>query len=483
MSRESIEAEVADLRQRATEAYDGGDMAAAAQLQAAAARRIRTLSSGGPHDAVEDVRRLGSILRTLGQYQTEAGQPWEAVATLTECEACWRGLRGVAPDADASIGDAIILRAFAKAMAGAGASAIVEAQTAVVGYREMLKDLPRTVEQGRDLLDGVRVLTVNADILAAFGDPDLAVGSAYFASELSMMVLYKSPTELVNEIGVRSEDLRYLLQSFDILDEILVAWGQGQDRRNLFAQMGGAHPTPFGESFLIVKSQCGLEPAYSLLRNGPLALNRSSLALTFRNALHTAYDKTGRPFPDPVRDGLYLPDWRLAGAHISLDHVSDPSRGAMIAAELADAATALLPLDPVAATRVFLEAHALFAGARTPADWRTHGTTWARGLLAFARHYAAAGRRELALDFAGWAESVAARLTPFAAADVDVRDLVQDCLRSPIDLLESTGARACEGIARAASRLAAGLWVEPWVPVSSRRRGNGAHPLEQSDSR
>jgi hypothetical protein len=90
---------------------------------------------------------------------------------------------------------------------------------------------------------------------------------------------------------------------------------------------------------------------------------------------------------------------------------------------------------------------------------REQGTSWVRGLLTFARQYAAAGQHELALDLAGWAEGVAARLPP--TTDAEVGSLVEDCLRSPGELLASMGAEDGEIIASSATRLATALWVEP----------------------
>src|SRR5262249_37685319 len=111
----------------------------------------------------------------LAAIHQAADRPDAAVAVLSECEGIYERL-GQAKFLDARplIADVKIRRAGALADQGLGASAVVEAATAVTTYMQ----ITGSADGEKQMLDLARVLARNSLILARFGDPDMAVASA-----------------------------------------------------------------------------------------------------------------------------------------------------------------------------------------------------------------------------------------------------------------------------------------------------------------
>src|SRR5699024_739023 len=111
-----------------------------------------------------------------------AGRPEQAARALDEAEQAYGRLSPRRFAVADRIADVQARRALAYGLAGAGGSAIVDAHAAAVHYRRANGDDPG----GPRSLDLARVLAVNADVLAAYGDPDLAVSSADLAVRRSL---------------------------------------------------------------------------------------------------------------------------------------------------------------------------------------------------------------------------------------------------------------------------------------------------------
>jgi hypothetical protein len=121
--------------------------------------------------------------------------------------------------------------------------------------------------------------------------------------------------------------------------------------------------------------------------------------------------------------------------------VTDASKRASVANDLLGLAIPLLSSDSSAATRLFMEAHGLFAWEETrrDLDMKTYGPPWARAIVTFARHHSAAGHHGLALDLAGWARESIRDLAGFAAADPELQPLLSECATLGAELLIASG--------------------------------------------
>jgi len=427
MYREAYLAEAVYLYRHARQARRDGDAGAAVRFQTQAADRVRALVAKQPDD-VKTVHELGACLYNLGDILIGAGLADDAVVCLTECEGWYRSLREGEPKADAWIADATIRRAFAYGKIGAGASAMVDAQAAIEGYRNFV--------EGPDVeahhLDYTRVLSKNADVLSAFGDPDMGVWAAQVAVRFF---------EAKKEEAVHPPHVRYYLKALDVADRILVAKALAEPR-----PLNPYHPargrTPYGEALLILESRSGTA-AGSLLGGGSWTLNAPSLTLTFLSALKTATDVLGPDFlSDRLRRALDMPK-EGAVPVIPIARVSDPSMRAEVAAALTSMATALLPRDAMAANRLFLEAHCMLAGSAllSAESMKRYGPVWAQALVAFARHHSNCGHHALALDLAGWARTMTRELAGSAAQDTNLQSLLAECATLGAELLIASGER------------------------------------------
>jgi hypothetical protein len=392
----------AGLVRRGRNAARVGDFAAAVQAQEAAAEAVRGT----------DDRALGPVLYDLGYSLLSSGRPEEAVAALDEAEEAYGRLPGRRLPVADRIADVQARRATAYGLAGAGASAIVDAQSAVLHYRQTAGDDPDDPRQ-REL---ARVLAANADVQAAYGDPDLAVGSADLAVRLYL-----------NQPGERGADVAQLRRALTVAIAVHTAHG----RRDLADQAGtvtrrigglpGGVPTVLGER------QNSTHP--------PM------LAVTVATALDAARQRLGRQ-PPRIGDRAVVRPAVDVELVVPMDRAVVPlgygARSADAAARLggtlAVSAAQLLPLDPVRGARLGVEAHALLAGAsRLESEALRYqlpslGPPWAAVLLAVSRR--AEGDRDpaLAMDLAAWAGGVAEQLFPATLVDREARTVAVEVL-------------------------------------------------------
>lgn len=384
-SRRRAEDEAAALIRRGRTAGRMGNHTIAARAYEAAAEVIRDLA---------DDSALGDVRYELGQALLSAGRPEEAVRALDEAEQAYGQLSPRRFPAADRIADVQARRATAYGLAGAGGSAVVDAQSAVVHYRP---------GPGPDL---ARVLAVNADVLAAYGDPDLAVSSA----DLAVRIFLRHGTG----------DEPHLRRALAVAVAVHGAHGRRDlaDQATTVTRRLGP-PTGPVPAVLAVRQQSSRPPA---------------LGVTVATALDAARQRLGRQPPRIGDRAVVRPavDVELA---VPLDRVLVPlgpgdrsaDAAARLGGTLAATAAELLPLDPARGIRLGLEAHALLAGAsRLESEVLRHqlpalGPPWAAVLLACSRRAEADGDPALALDLAAWAGGVAEQLFPATLVDRDAR--------------------------------------------------------------
>jgi hypothetical protein len=427
-ARRQLDAETSALLRRGAAEARAGRYAAAAEAQRAAAEAIR--AADGPAHAA-----LGDVLRELGVSLTRAGDAAAAAIALEEAEEAYERLpprRFPVADLVASVQTR---RATAYGLAGAGGSAVVDAQSAVLHYRSRAAAEPADARR-REL---ARALATNADVLAAYGDPDLAVGSADLAIRLGLAL----PGGADAHAGL----LRRALS-------VAIAVHAAHGRHDLADQAGA-----------VARRVGGLAgPAPTVLGARPRA---PALAVTVATALDAARRRLDRPPPRIGDRSVVRPavDVELA---VPLDRALVPlgpggraaDAAARLGGTLAGIAIALLPLDPVGGARLGLEAHALLAGAsRLESPLLRHqlpalGPPWAEVLLACSRRAEADRDPALALDLAAWAGGLAEQLFPATLVDRETRTVAVAVFDHHGRLLAEHGQpERARDAARAAARL------------------------------
>ena len=404
-ARTQVADEAAALIRRGRTAARIGNFTAAAHAHAAAAEVIRA----GPADD----RALGDVHDELGDALLAAGRLEEAVRALDRAEQAYGRLSPRRFPAADRIADVQARRALAYGLAGAGGSAIVDAQSAVVHYRQSPGDEPGLA----------RVLAVNADVLAGYGDPDLAVSSA----DLAVRIFLQHGAE-------DDADLRRALA-------VAVAVHGAHGRHDLADQAGtvtrriGAAPSAAWR----VGAAPGGVPTVLALRQR--SARPPALAVTVATGLDAARQRLGR-HPPRIGDRAVVRPAVDAELVVPLDRVLVPlgpgdrsaDAAARLGGTLARTAMELLPLDLARGARLGLEAHALLAGAsRLESEALRYqlpslGPVWAAVLLACSRRAEADGDPALAMDLAAWAGGVAEQLFPATLVDREARTVAVQVL-------------------------------------------------------
>ncbi|HST64486.1 MAG TPA: hypothetical protein VLM05_04795, partial [Mycobacteriales bacterium] len=262
-------------------------------------------------------------------------------------------------------------------------------------------------------LDLARVLAVNADVLAAYGDPDLAVSSADLAVRRSLQ-----------HGGGDEAHLRRALA-------VAVAVHAAHGRHDLADQAATV-------TRRLGPAPAGLPTVLALRQGTP---RPPALAVTVATALDAARQRLGRQ-PPRIGDRAVVRPAVDVELVVPLDRVLVPlgpgSRSADAATRLggtlARTAAELLPLDLARGARLGLEAHALLAGAsRLESEALRYqlpslGPVWAAVLLVCSRQAEADGDPELAMDLAAWAGGVAEQLFPATLVDREARTVAVDVL-------------------------------------------------------
>ncbi|SDY38701.1 hypothetical protein SAMN05444365_10295 [Micromonospora pattaloongensis] len=455
------ERQALQLLEQAQQERTAGRGAEALRTQLDAVELIRGLADAHPGDPRHQ-QAIASALYTLASLQSQAGQPAAALAALAESEQLYRQL-GDAGEVDAAplVADVRVRRACTLMVQGRGASAVPEVDAAVTTYAELYE-----LDDGNTLRrDLSRVLAMNAVVLARFGDPDLACGSADTALRIYLSTVVSPGTFMVH-----SEDTTFLRHAAAVSAAVHVQHRRiemGLVAANVALQLGGGGDT---ERLRHVRSL-----AANVGRLTPAELD--ALDREFTRSLHVVTQSappSGSDVDRLARTGLAqaLGAAGAAGATLA-DTVTRPAVDCEIifpaqrchpqlaaarARELGELALATLPVAPIDGLRIALEAHYLYAAAsRARATAlrtriREDGPVWARTLLAAASGFELRGDLPMALDLAAWAAGAAQQLMPFVTADRGVAALVRDCVEQHGRLLAAAGDRNAGDEALSAAR-------------------------------
>jgi hypothetical protein len=417
-------------------ARSAGDLEIAIVHASTAAELVRGLRDDHPDDP-RQVQMLGGMLYNHAALLNDAGRHGDAVLALDESEEVYSGLKGEALPVPAWIADVRARRAFTQAIRGAGASALADAQSAVLGHRAL---------DGVDDLDRARVLALGSDVLGAFGDPDLAVAAADHAVQIYLGHPAPGAPSAGLPVGLAGRHVAYLARAARVASLIRAArhpdspaHGVRLDRTlradrpdrpdplepfGPVPRLGGATDGNDDKNRQNAGNRAGPRIQTVLerrLRSSCPPVLTSSLAGALRSAR-----ARGNSGGDSV-DRLYEIFARRPASRaplVSLDRVpatatADSPPAFSYAVGLADLAAALTPADPVSAFRLGLEAHCIFAGSSPDSDPGRDGhagEVWAETLLSCSRH-TAAGDATFAADLASWAVRVRSRRRDPTAGD------------------------------------------------------------------
>jgi tetratricopeptide (TPR) repeat protein len=483
------EQEVLRLLDQAERELRAGQVAAALWSQGQAIEASRALAEQHPDDPRHRLS-MASALYGLASMLTRAGRPGDAVQALDQSEWFYRSIAGAAgmPDTAPLIADVSARRALAFAADGRGASAVPEAEKAMAFYEEVAGDLP-TARQ-RDL---ARVCAANAEVLARYGDPDVAVASADRALRIYLSASSRG------KFAIDREEVGYLVTAASVAATIHAWYGRIEvslQAADLALQFVGS-PARFQKALRSVAARVdGMTPAgraafghdvAAVLRGAGRSLpgapppesDAGDDAVTAARILAMLQAVAARGMPAPSAGGPELTT--LADA---LEHVGHAEAGAdliraalevaiitpagrcgpqiapVYGQRLAELAVSVLPTAPADGIRIGLEAHYLYAVAsnrRVPAmrhQLAEFGPAWARVLLACSVAFEQYGDLRMALDLASWAAGVARQLAPIALGELT--PLVRQCIERHGRMLIATGDQQAGEAALATARTIGG---------------------------
>jgi hypothetical protein len=369
---------MAELVDRAHEAMGRGDAAAAVPLLRKAVDGGRRLRASAPQDQ-DRAYALGRALYSLGNVSAATGDLPAAVAALEEAADCYRDLPG--PAGKAMRMDVRLRLARTRAAQGAGASAVVDAQAAIVGYVRI--STPDRMDE--HYLGLSRTLMWAADILAAYGDPEVALEAA--REGLSEAVRAFNEGAAQRDAAMTQAMVQALSVELTLLERL------GRDSETANAAGALAH---LGEPRVPVLADERGVPGLSPDDGGVPG------ALRMLRLLH--------PGPRDALSELLL--GHPVGPLVTPAFRAAPERLAVTAEATARAAMELLAHGVTAGVRLGLEAHYLYAFVREESvDERLprgadlpEGSyvTWCRLLAELATRAESAGDVALAQDLASW---------------------------------------------------------------------------------
>jgi len=326
------------------------------------------------------LQELAAMLYGLAGILNRAGRSSEARAALEESRIAYEqlasaGLEGIAP----LLADVRAREASSMAQLGWATSAVVGSDLAVTAYRDLV-DGPGGAEHLADL---VRVLGVNAQVLAHCGDPDLACASAdeairTFLGNLAhfdqapqgaaYLAMLSSSCGLASRIHAANGRLELALAADDIgvrLTQVLVEHG-GAGNRGLHAAAiarQGAHLVAAGQPTTGTARLHQARATDAASANAELALVQDAqgeadrfcrtLGFALRRATELGVHGTGNVL-DLVADrpgtGVVTPSLRCA-----------PERAAQRAEALGRVGLATLRVAVAEGIRICFEAHVMMA--------------------------------------------------------------------------------------------------------------------------
>ncbi|WP_226930739.1 hypothetical protein [Parafrankia sp. CH37] len=422
------------------------------ELQSAAAQVMAELHAESPDDQ-RCTRILGGISYDLAGLCHRAGDASAAIRALDTGERLYAALADRAPAAAGQLADVRVRRGLIHAGQGHGASALADVQAVFHpwsrpggscrrgGSCQQEGARPPDPPAVPDGPDGARVLALASDVLAAFGDPDLALVAADLAIRAGLGTLTPGGTAAPAIISSHPAHPGHLTHPGYLARACRVA--------AVIRQARGPAEADRAERLAAAAAHLGVPPAVTVVERRLATRNPPDLALGLAGALRAARRHGDRHAADHLLETVIEP-WAgeanqpaspaLAPARIpaptwhsritALDPAgpAGPARDARAAghaAVLARLAGDVLPADPSAGMRLVLEAHSLRtaaprAGLRGLAAVSTD-SDWAGLLLTASRQAAAAQDPELAADLAVWAaRPAAARTAPEAGGRVAI---------------------------------------------------------------
>ena len=399
---------------RGQQALLAGELDAAVADFGEAAGLARQLVAENPGES-DWLAGLGVVLYSLGGALNGRGEFAESVSVLTDAEAAYRK---VAPPAQRAllVADVRLRRAVALAAQGAGASAVIDAQAAVLAY--IGRASPDRVDEA--YLGLARALMMAADVFGAFADPAMALEAAQRG--LSWMV------EAVNsgQADVRDEAIRQaMVRAASVELALLGVLGRPEEQDNASGLLEW-----LGAGIVQTLTQERLDSGgLSAASGGVDAAVRSLLLVTGSdNGLEELLIR------HPVGP-LCAPVLRIP-----------PEKIVMAAGGAAKAAALLLARSVAVGVRLGLEAHFLMAyaleqsledeGAGPPREMDQVFVQWCWLLATIAAWLDADGDQPLARDVAIWGSKVFLVIDPDHDVPEDVVTLgeaiaVFDRLLSP----------------------------------------------------
>jgi tetratricopeptide (TPR) repeat protein len=451
----SREQRVLQLTDRARKEFRGGKHGNAIQLQGEAIELCRLLGREHPDDPLHR-EAAASALYGLGTMLTAADRSEDAVTALEESAKLYQSISGFpgVPDTAPLIADAEIRRARALAVAGRGASAIPDADKAVSACEALTKLVPAGQRNRKHPLnaDLARAYAGNALILARFGDPDLAVGSADRAVRL-----YMRNTSGSGRPAVTRDEEGYLISAASV-GAMLHAWHgridlslaaaqiamslvdrrRQRELRSIGKQADGmtmAQRADFGSEVTRTLRQAGsggLEAAAMVFASMPGAKTMAAALARLRDTVEET-TKITIPVPEPgglesvtladalarARDDELARRLTRPAVDCEITTPSDrcpPQLAPAYAGRLAERALAVLPDAKADGLRIGLEAHYLYAAAseqQVPEmryRFAESGPTWLSVLRACSSAFRQRAEPAMAADLESWAKTVAAML-------------------------------------------------------------------------
>lgn len=418
--------------------YEANDLESSAKSAEAAIAVTQSLSEKFPENLTHQ-KNTANALYFLGNVYFARRRFKAAIKVLNRSEAIYRKLdEAKFLSAAPLIADVQMRRARVMAAEGRGASAAVEADEAVSTYLA-LTGAKADHPMSRDL---ARILAGNGIVLAWYGDPDLAVGSADRAVRIYVTQRSKSGKLEIStdEIGDFSDAaaraaLIHLQQGRQSVAleaaQVAMQLGAPEDDADFVSQTA--------QSFIKTKL---LAPDESNQLADVLTQRLTGDAQRLRPALQgdrlklttfaDALAQSGMDDGGELAAALTLPvlDCKI----VTPSQRAANSQASDFARSLAGIAADLMPAQPDNAIRIGLEAHYLFAAASRSqqdspeATFQNIGPHWGRLLIALSAAFEARRDPVMALDLAAWGSIVAQQLAPMMFMSSEWVHVVHGCI-------------------------------------------------------
>lgn len=375
---------------------------------------LRALIEDDPDDS-SHTQMLGSTLYAAGEVRLVRGDAAGAVESLRRAEEAYETLgRFNRPPAELGslVADVRLRRARALVNLDRAASALVDAQAAVLAYTDRWSGTPNDVIA----LDVARVLSWSAWVTAVVGDPDLAVAAADAAIRIY----------LARAADINGHDAAKVLHTpmFALATRLAAAIHFARGRQDVASQAARL-ASPMADSLPRVARLPAADTMASVLTLGD--------ALAAAKAFDLQADMVSAATEGRIR--------------VPLDR-APPQQALASATRLAKIAERMLSENPNAGLRIALEAHAMFAGASERQVSAMHfrasdsSPPWIALLARAGEASERIGRRELARDFSNWLVGAITGLIPSAPIlEGLARSTVREALLWQEGFLSSIGER------------------------------------------